>query len=118
MKQTLHILWVGMRLVCPVCQRGAMFRSLFDMNEHCPNCGVVFERDAGEMTGGIAILFTVLLLFIGVAGGMLALMTTIHAAILILGLALFTTIIGVVLYRHARGLWVSFLFLSGAMFEE
>ncbi len=118
MKHTLHILWTGLRLLCPVCQRGAMFRSLLDMNEHCPNCGVEFERDAGEVTGAIAILFTVLLLFIGVAGGMLALMTTIHAAILIIGLALLTTLIGVVFYRHARGLWVSFLYLSGAMFEE
>jgi hypothetical protein len=95
-----------------------MFASLFEMHARCPHCGVVFERDAGEVTGAIAIATTVLLTFIGVAGGILALMTTIHAAILIGGLAFLTTLIGILFYRHARGLWVSFLFLSGAMFEE
>jgi uncharacterized protein (DUF983 family) len=118
MKHILHILWIGLRLVCPVCERGAMFSSLFDMHDRCPNCGVVFERDAGEVTGAIAIALTVLLTFIGVAGGVLALLTEIHAAVLIFGLAIMTTIIGVMFYRHARGLWVSFLYLSGAMFEE
>lgn len=107
-----------MRLLCPVCQRGAMFRSLFDMNKHCPVCGVEFERDAGEVTGAVAILFTVLLFFIGIAGGILSLLTTINAGALIVGLSFFVALIGVLSYRHARGLWVSFLFLSGAMFEE
>lgn len=118
MKHTLHILWIGLRLTCPACQRGKMYKSLFDMHARCPHCGVVFEQDAGEVTGAIAICMTVLLTFIGVAGGVLALLTTIPAGILILGLSIFTTLFGILFYRHARGLWVSFLFLSGAMFEE
>jgi uncharacterized protein (DUF983 family) len=118
MRRTLHILLLGLILKCPVCQCGKMFASLFDMHARCPHCGVVFEHDAGEVTGAIAIALTVLLAFVGVAGGVLALMTTIHAAVLIGGLALATTLFGLLFYRHARGLWVSFLYLSGAMFEE
>ena len=118
MKQALYILWIGMRLICPVCRRGKMFASLLEMNPRCPHCDVIFERDAGEVTGAIAIALTVLLLFIGVAGGALSLLTDIHTAILIAGLGLITIIIGVLFYRHAHGLWVGFLYLSGAMFEE
>lgn len=118
MRRTAHILWIGLLLICPVCQRGKIFNSLFEMNMRCPHCDVVFERDAGEMTGAIAITLTLLFFFIGVTAAVFSLMTDIHSAVLIAGLGILTTLLGVVSYRHAHGLWVSFLYLSGAMFEE
>lgn len=47
----------GMR--CPKCRKGRMFRSsnpwnlkkVFDMNEHCPNCGQPFELEVGFYYG-------------------------------------------------------------------
>jgi uncharacterized protein (DUF983 family) len=94
-----------------------MFRSLFRMNVRCPVCGVVFERDHGEITGGMAIN-TVLVLFIAVAGAVVSVVTN-YSAWLIIGItALVMTIVGIVFYRHARALWIGILYLTGSMFED
>src|SRR5947209_5490424 len=47
----------GLRLRCPRCHQGRMFPRLFTyrMNQRCPRCGLEFEPDLGEMTGGMAI---------------------------------------------------------------
>jgi uncharacterized protein (DUF983 family) len=74
--RVLRILYVTLILRCPACQRGAMFRSLFQMNVRCPVCNVVFERDHGEITGGMAIN-TVVVCSLGVLGGVLAVVTDI-----------------------------------------
>ena len=88
------------------------------MNVRCPHCDVVFEPDVGEMTGAIAITLMLLFVFIGVTAATFTLMTDIHSGVLIAGLGILTTLLGLLSYRHAHGLWVSFLYLSGAMFEE
>ncbi len=88
MLRILYILALGLFLICPACRRGRMFRSRFVMNVRCPVCGVIFERDAGEVTGGMAINMTL------------------------------TSLIAVVGDRHARGLWTSILYLTGSIFED
>lgn len=94
-----------------------MFRTLFRMNVRCPVCGVVFERDHGEITGGMAIN-TVLVLFIAVVGAVVSVVTD-YSAWLIIGItALVMTIVGIVFYRHARALWIGILYLTGSMFED
>jgi len=108
----------GLLLICPVCHRGRIFRSLFAINPRCPNCGVEFERDPGEVTGGMAITLVVVSTISVIGAGLLALLTTIPVWLLIVGFTLFTVGFGLLFYRHARGLWISFLFLSGSMFEE
>lgn len=32
---------------CPNCRQGDVFRALFDMYEHCPHCGIQYEREHG-----------------------------------------------------------------------
>jgi uncharacterized protein (DUF983 family) len=94
-----------------------MFRTLFRMNVRCPVCGVVFERDHGEITGGMAIN-TVLVLLIAVAGAAISVVTD-YSAWLIIGVtAVVMTIVGVLFYRHARALWIGILYLTGSMFED
>jgi ribosomal protein S27AE len=36
---------------CPVCGKGAMFRSYFAMNESCGSCGAIFWKNEGEWMG-------------------------------------------------------------------
>lgn len=38
---------------CPQCRRGAMYRSFMTMNEHCPVCGLKYERGPGYFTGAM-----------------------------------------------------------------
>jgi uncharacterized protein (DUF983 family) len=38
---------------CPRCLAGAVWRSLFGMNDNCPVCGLHFEREPGYWTGAM-----------------------------------------------------------------
>jgi uncharacterized protein (DUF983 family) len=38
---------------CPRCLAGAVWRSLFAMNDNCPVCGLHFEREPGYWTGAM-----------------------------------------------------------------
>ncbi len=117
MIRLLRVFWFTFWLTCPACQRGRMFRSLFVMNVRCPTCNVVFERDNGEVTGGMAIN-TALLCLIAIAGGVLAITTTIPTVPLLLGVGGFMALFGVLFYRHARALWVGVLYVTGSINED
>jgi uncharacterized protein (DUF983 family) len=118
MLRILYILTLGLLLRCPACRRGRMFRSLFVMNVRCPVCAVIFERDAGEVTGGMAINMTLTSTIALVGGGLLGVLTDVPAIELILLMGAFTVAVGLLFYRHARGLWTSILYLTGSIFED
>ena len=114
----LQALSCGLLLICPVCRQGRMSGSLFRLRERCPRCGVVFERDPGEMTGGMAINMVVSSI-LGVALAIyLAFFTTLSIPALAAILGAVTVGFGLLFHRHARGLWVAFLYLSGAIDER
>jgi uncharacterized protein (DUF983 family) len=108
----------GLLLICPACQQGRMFRSLFTMNVRCPICGLIFERDAGEVTGGMAINMTLTSMIALVGGGLAAVYTDLPAIVLIGGIAILTVAFGLLFHRHARGLWIGILYLTGSIFED
>src|SRR5687767_4134872 len=45
--------WRAIRLRCPTCGRGAIFRGWFAMNEFCAACGRRYARDPGYLLGSI-----------------------------------------------------------------
>jgi uncharacterized protein (DUF983 family) len=116
MFRVLRILTYSLLLHCPACAHGRMFRGLFKMNVRCPACAVIFERDSGEITGGMAIntllTSTIACLFAGIA-----FFAKITALAFALGLC-FTILFPIIFYRHARGLWTGILYLTGSMFED
>jgi uncharacterized protein (DUF983 family) len=118
MLRILQILTLGLLLICPACRRGRMFRSFFTMNVRCPVCGVIFERDAGEVTGGMAINATLTSALAFVGGALLGIYTDLPVLTLIIVAALATVGFALLFYRHARGLWVSILYLTGSIFED
>jgi len=116
--RAVEALGYGLLLVCPRCHRGRMAGSLFTIRERCPHCGVVFERNPGEVTGGMAINM-VLSSIIGVALAIyLAFFTTLDLAVVAAVLLVVTLGFGLVFHRHARGLWVGVLYVTGAMDER
>jgi uncharacterized protein (DUF983 family) len=115
--RVLRVFWYSFWLICPACQRGRMFRSLFTMNVRCPTCSMVFERDSGEVSGGMAIN-TALLCLIAIGGAVMAVTTTIPTGQLLLGVATIMILFGVFFYRHARALWVGILLLAGTINED
>jgi uncharacterized protein (DUF983 family) len=52
------MLRAGLRLRCPRCNLGPLYRRPFSMNSHCPHCGLKFEREQGYFVGAIYINYT------------------------------------------------------------
>ena len=51
------MLWDLLRLRCPVCREGSIFRGPFTMNPDCPKCGIHFERENGYFMGAMWIAY-------------------------------------------------------------
>ena len=56
---------------CPNCGGKNIFKTFWTLRQHCPSCGMIFERDAGYGTGGMIVNTAVtiaafLLIFVGV----------------------------------------------------
>ena len=45
----------ALRLRCPYCGGGEIFKSWFNLKETCPTCGTLFEREDGYFLGGYAL---------------------------------------------------------------
>lgn len=107
------VVWRGLKLRCPVCGRGRLFKSYFVMNERCACCGVGFAREHGQWVGSLDIntFATAFLLMIGVGFGPLWSLKTMLivwcSAAVLLPLATF---------RFARGLWTAIVHLTGGVY--
>ena len=49
------MLGAGLRLKCPRCSVGPLYRRPFSMNSYCFHCGLKFEREQGYFVGAIYI---------------------------------------------------------------
>ncbi len=103
----------GLILRCPRCHKGRMFAHGFTMNRACPACGLPFERATGEITGGMGVNTVATLAVITVCSLVFGLNPAIPLAPLLIGLALFAIVFPIAFYRSSRGLWASFLYISG-----
>src|SRR5437868_1751131 len=54
------------RLRCPRCFTGKLYRGLFAMNDPCPVCGLVIEREQGYFLGSMYVSYGLACLLIGV----------------------------------------------------
>ena len=113
MQRLLRSLWItGLWLKCPVCEQGNLFATYFNMNKICPHCGVRFERETGEVTGGMSVSI-VLTAFIFLLGyGITEVLTNwplwVHFAIWMP----FAILFPIIFYRYSRSLWVVFLYVT------
>lgn len=53
------MLWDLIRLRCPVCRKGAVFKGPYSMNENCPSCGIRFERENGYFVGAMVFAYVI-----------------------------------------------------------
>ncbi len=101
--------WTGMRLTCPSCRQGRIYRSWTRINPSCPRCGVVFEREEGDFVGAMLLSysFTAVLICIGIYAVEVwtDLAPMAHAA---LWTALGTAFL-VGTYRNMKGMWIGIL---------
>lgn len=107
------VCWRGLKLRCPVCGQGKLFRTYFRMHERCGRCGVAFAREHGQWVGSLDIntLLTALVLMAGVGFGPLwplktSLIVWCSAAV----------IFPIATFRFSRGLWTAIVHLSGGVY--
>ena len=55
----LSSLWAMLRLRCPRCLKGKIFRGTFAMNDPCPDCGLVFQREEGYFLGAMYVSYSI-----------------------------------------------------------
>jgi uncharacterized protein (DUF983 family) len=63
----LAVLWAMLCLRCPRCRRGRVFRSLLQMNDPCPECGLIFQREEGYFLGAMYVSYVLGSVVIGTA---------------------------------------------------
>ena len=105
--------WRGLRLRCPVCGRGKLFRSYLAMNSECSRCGVRFDREAGLWLGSMDINLTISLLLLLTPVIFLPDLG-LKRELLIWGAGSVT--VPLVLFRFVRGFWVALIYLSGGVY--
>ncbi len=101
----------GWRLLCPRCGEGRLFdrpRRWFVMHERCASCGLKYERDRGYFLGstyinygwtGLLLLWLFVILRFGF--GLSNTQTALPMASVFIG-------VPIVMWRHARSLWLAF----------
>jgi uncharacterized protein (DUF983 family) len=115
---TIHKLLVGLRLLCPNCERGHMFHGLFKMDETCPYCGARYERLSGESIGGTMI--NLVCAEVLSMGGYIITQAVFAPplAFQLIFWVTFNIVFVLLFYRHARGIWTSLSFLSGNVYPD
>jgi uncharacterized protein (DUF983 family) len=110
-RKTATVLMRGLMLRCPDCGQAGIYQSLLQVRHHCPNCGLLFQREQGYFTGalyvniavaeGSVLLAFLICMLIGVTN--IDRMFTILIAISALAPLLF--------FLHSRSFWLCFDYL-------
>ncbi len=98
----------GLKLRCPECGLGRLYRSLFRMSAQCEYCGLRYEREQGYFIGAIYIniiatetLLLGTLLIYGLVVGTLS--QTILTTLVVLAI-----VMPLISFHHSRSLWLCF----------
>jgi uncharacterized protein (DUF983 family) len=98
----------ALRLRCPLCGQGKLFRGWLAMNENCPHCGVKFEREPGFFLGSIYINYGLTALIVAIAYPLLLFGGIVRETPLLIAAVAFTVLFPLLLFPWARSLWLGF----------
>jgi len=118
----LHKFRVGFALLCPNCEQGKLFKGRgwlrFNMEQVCPYCEVRFERKSGDAIG--AVYINVALTEITAMFGFFTVHSLLAPPIMSqLFIWIPYAIIFLVLFNpRAKGLWTTFMWLSGGVYHD
>jgi hypothetical protein len=98
----------SLRLRCPLCGMGKMFRRWILMHPTCPHCGVSFEREPGFFLGSIYINYGLTTLIVSIAYPVLLFGYGFPETPLLIGALAFVVVFPVLVFPWARSLWLGF----------
>jgi uncharacterized protein (DUF983 family) len=102
------LLWRSLRLRCPLCGQGKLFRGWIRMHEKCSHCGTTFQREAGFFLGSIYFNYGLTGLIVAVAYPILLFKRVVNENALLLGALAFVLLFPLWFFRYARSLWLGF----------
>ncbi len=104
----LTLLGRGLRLRCPACGQGKIFRNWINMNDPCPACGRKFNRAPGYLLGSIYFNYGMTALLIVVIYFSLYFTETLTGRQLLWILSAFGLLFPLWFFRYGRALWITF----------
>ncbi len=110
----------GLRLRCPVCGQGKLFRRWFSMYSHCSNCRLKYERDPGYFLGSTYINYAVTAVSVTVLYMVFHFGLEFSNKQLTWWLGAYCILFPLVFFRLARSLWLamdSFFDVTDLQFE-
>lgn len=101
--------WAVLLQRCPRCRQGRLFRGVFAMNDPCPVCGLIFQREEGYFLGAMYVTYVIAAVFVG-AGyfGARWLLPGWDAFLVLNLLCLFYLPFTPALFRYSRTIWIHF----------
>jgi uncharacterized protein (DUF983 family) len=94
-----------LKLRCPRCRTGHVFRSMFRMHTHCPDCDLVFEREPGYFLGAMYISYALALLVVAPVYLVLTLLDVDFATV-IAALVIQLSVLSPLLFQYSRIVWL------------
>ncbi|HEX6961486.1 MAG TPA: DUF983 domain-containing protein [Lacipirellula sp.] len=107
-RSALEVLWRGLRLKCPKCGQGRIFRGWFTMNERCSECGRLFERAPGYLLGSIYMNYGLTAALMMAGYFILDFSGTLRGTPLLATLTALIVVFPLWFFRYARSLWIAF----------
>lgn len=108
-RPTLRALLVrSLRLLCPSCGEGKLFRTFFSMEDPCTHCGRKFNREPGFLLGSIYFNYGVTALLVVVMYFGLFFAEVMSGKQLLVVVGLFALVFPLGFFRYARALWIAF----------
>jgi uncharacterized protein (DUF983 family) len=101
------LVWRGLRLRCPACGEGRMFRNWLSMIDPCQACGRKFDRSPGYLLGSIYFNYGMTALLVVVIYFSLYFSQAMTSRQLLYLLTGFTLLFPIWFFRYARGLWIA-----------
>ncbi len=114
----LRTAWLVARLRCPSCGLGRMGEGGLAIHPRCPVCGVVFERDPGEVAGGIWMNSMATTAGICALAVWLEFFTNVPRALLTPIVVAFAAVFPIAFYRHSRAIWIGVLHVTGLVHRD
>jgi uncharacterized protein (DUF983 family) len=107
LKKARVLLGRGLRLRCPVCGEGKLYRRCFSMYRQCPACHFTYAREAGYYTAAVAINIFLSEVFVLAVVLPMAAYNAVPLVTLLLAGGVGVCILPLLFYHHAKSLWMS-----------
>jgi hypothetical protein len=109
----------ALRLHCPRCGGGKLFRGLMRMNDACPQCRFRYQREPGYFLGSAYINYGVTALTLTIAYVVLRFGRGYSDAVIAGPLVAFCVLFPLFFFRYARALWLAMdCFLDPSVLED